>query len=84
MKIKCDVCGAYVSAISTGVCVKQELLRADTLWDYTICPDCKCQILLKQRYRDISDPYFATVMVYNPDDGLAVKQEDGGDHDAAD
>ena len=81
MKIKCDVCGAYVPAISTGVCIKPELFRSETLWDYTNCPDCKCQILLKQRFRDINDPYFATAMAYNPDDGLAVEQEDGGDVD---
>lgn len=76
MKIKCDVCGTNVPAISTGVCINQELSKADILWDYTNCPNCKCQILLKQRYRDINDPYFSMMMVYNPYDGLAEKERD--------
>lgn len=57
--IECEVCGADVPTISTGVCVKPEVIIADTLWDYTNCPECGCQILLKRRYRDINDPYFA-------------------------
>ena len=56
--IECDVCGKDVLAISTGVCVRPEVLIGDTLWDYANCPNCGCQILLKRRYRDVNDCIF--------------------------
>lgn len=46
----CEVCGADVPTISMGVCIVPQLIGAETLWDYTNCPECGCQILLKRRY----------------------------------
>lgn len=67
--VECEVCGTEIIPESTGVCVKPEVLIADTLWDYMNCPTCGCQILLARRCRDITDPYYLCCMVADVEDG---------------
>ena len=78
-EIVCEVCGEPVVPIRTGTCVKKEMLIADTLWDYTDCPLCGCQIILGRRYRDINDSYFD--YLYNQPEQGAECVEDGDTDD---